>query len=134
MGSSLSGALLDTSVVIDGIASLQMDVPETMAISVITLGELRAGVRLAGEPWTRAARQRRLIAVRDAFEPIPVDETVAEHYGDVLATARSAGRTTKATDLLIIATAAATGRILHTLDGRQAALAQAAGIPVQSST
>jgi hypothetical protein len=39
----------------------------------------------------------------------------------------------EATDLLIIATAAATGRILHTLDTRQAALAQAAGIHVQSN-
>ena len=104
-----------------------------MAISVITLGELRAGVRLAGDPSARAARQRRLVAVRDAFEPIPVDEMVAEHYGDVLATARSAGRTTKATDLLIIATAAATGRTLHTLDTRQAALAQVAGIQLQSN-
>ena len=133
MGSLLSGALLDTSVVIDGLPSGQADVPETMAISVITLGELRAGVRLAGDPSSRAARQGRLVAVRDAFEPIPVDETVAEHYGDVLAAARSAGRITKATDLLIVATAAATGRTLHTLDTRQAALAQAAGIQVQSN-
>jgi toxin FitB len=133
VGSFLSGALLDTSVVIDGLPLHQADAPETVAISVITLGELRAGVRLAGDPSSRAARQRRLTAVRDAFEPIPVDETVAEHYGDVLCTARSAGHTTKATDLLIIATAAATGRILHTLDTRQAALAQAAGIQVQSN-
>jgi predicted nucleic acid-binding protein len=130
----LNGALLDTSVVIHGHASAPIDVPQTMAISVITLGELRAGVRLARDPSTRAARQRRLIAVRDAFEPIAVDETVAEHYGDVLAAARSAGRTTKASDLLIIATAAATGRVLHTLDARQEALAQAVGIPVQSNT
>jgi toxin FitB len=134
VGSLLSGALLDTSVVINGLPSGQADMPETMAISVITLGELRAGVRLAGDPSSRAARQGRLVAVRDAFEPIPVDETVAEHYGDVLAAARSAGRTTKATDLLIIATAAATGRTLHTLDTRQAALAQTAGIQVQSNT
>ncbi|HWY17747.1 MAG TPA: PIN domain-containing protein [Solirubrobacteraceae bacterium] len=133
MGLLLSGALLDTSVVINGLGPRQMDAPETMAISVITLGELRAGVRLAGDPSARAARQRRLVAIRDAFEPIPVDETVAEHYGDVLATARSAGRATKATDLLIIATAAATGRILHTLDTRQTALAQAAGIQVRSN-
>ncbi len=133
MGSLLSGALLDTSVVIDGLPPRDANVPKTMAISVITLGELRAGVRLAGSPSARAARQRRLIAVRDAFDPIPVDEIVAEHYGDVLATARSAaGRATKATDLLIIATAAATGRTLHTSDTRQAALAQAAGIHVQS--
>ncbi len=135
MGSSLSRALLDTSVVIDGYASLQADdIPETMAISVITLGELRAGVRLAGDPSARATRQRRLNAVRDTFEPIPVNETIAEHYGDVLAAARTAGRTTKATDLLIIATAAATGRTLHTLDERQAALARAAGVAVKSST
>lgn len=131
----MSGALLDTSVVIDGYASLQVDdVPETVAISVITLGELRAGVRLAGDPSARAARQRRLNAVRDAFEPIPVDEAIAEHYGDVLASARSAGRTTKATDLLMIATAAATGRTLHTLDKGQASLAVAVGVAVCPST
>lgn len=117
---------------IGGVEQLQTAVPETVAISVITLGELRAGVRLAGDPTVQAARQARFLAVREAFEPIPVDELVAEHYGEVLAAARSAGRTTKATDLLIIATAAATGRRLHTRDARQAALAQAAGIAVES--
>jgi hypothetical protein len=133
MGSRLSGVLLDTSVVIDGYASPQDDdIPETVAISVITLGELRAGVQLASDPSARAARQRRLNAVRDAFEPIPVDEAIAEHYGDVLATARTARPTTKATDLLIIATAAATGRTLYTLDTRQAALAQAVGVAIQA--
>jgi predicted nucleic acid-binding protein len=135
VGSFLSGALLDTSVVIDGYAAIEADdAPETVAISVITLGELRAGVRLASDPSVRAARQRRLNAVRAAFEPIPVDEMIAEQYGDVLAAARSAGRTTKATDLLIIATAAATGRTLHTLDTRQASLAEAVGIVVRSRT
>lgn len=125
----MSAALLDTSVVIDGIGSFA-EVPGQMAISVITIGELRAGVRLATEPSARAMRQRRLNAIREVFDPIPVDEEVAEHYGDVLAAARSAGRTTKATELLIIATAAATGRVLLTRDSRQAALAQAAGVGV----
>jgi toxin FitB len=129
----LSGALLDTSVVIAGLESLQVELPATMAISVITLGELRAGVRLSDDPSTRAARQTRFNAVRDAFEPIPVDEAVAEHYGDILAAARSAGRSSKATDLLIIATAAATGRVLHTLDNRQAAMAKVAGVPLHPS-
>ena len=123
--------MLDTSVVIGGVEQLQTAVPEAAAISVITLGELGAGVRLAGDPSVRAARQARFLAVREAFEPIPVDELIAEHYGEVLAAARSAGRTTKATDLLIIATAAATGRRLYTRDARQAALAQAAGIAVE---
>lgn len=128
MGSSLSGALLDTSVVIGAFESSPIELPAAMAISVITLGELRAGVRLAADPAARAARQTRLNAVREAFEPIPIDETIAEHYGDILAAARSSGRGSKATDLLIIATAAATGRVLHTVDKRQAALAQLAGI------
>jgi hypothetical protein len=90
-------------------------------------------VRLADDAAARAARPTRFNAVRDAFEPIPVDETVAEHYGDTLAAARSAGRSSKATDLLIIATAAATGRVLLTLDNRQAALAQVAGVPLRPS-
>lgn len=123
----MSGALADTSVVIQDGAST---VPGTTAISVITLGELRAGVRLARDPLVRAERQARLAAIRDAFLPLPVDEAVAEQYGDVLAGARSAGRSTKATDLLIVATAAATGRVLWTLDERQAKLAGAVRVAV----
>jgi predicted nucleic acid-binding protein len=42
--------------------------------------------------------------------------------------ARSQRRAVKATDLLIIATAAATGRELYTLDTAQARLAEQAGI------
>ena len=122
----MSGALLDTSVVIAGEGSI--DFPATSAISVVTLGELRAGVRLAGDPALRAARQARLAAVRDAYEPLPIDETVAERYGDVLAEARSARCITTATDLLIIATAAVTGRILYTLDERQARLAESVDV------
>lgn len=53
---------------------------------------------------------------------------IAESYGDVLAVARSQRRSAKATDLLIIATAAATGRQLYTLDGAQARLAKGAGV------
>jgi predicted nucleic acid-binding protein len=116
-------ALLDTSILIADAEVVARVRGQTAAISVITIGELRAG--------TRAARQARLAAVRTAFEPLVVDEAVAEHYGEVLAKARSERRTSKATDLLIIATAAATGRVLHTLDAAQAQLARAAGIPTQ---
>jgi predicted nucleic acid-binding protein len=119
---------MDTSMVIRNVESTP---PTASAISVITLGELRAGVRFGGDPSVRAQRQARLVAIRDAFLPLPVDEAVADHYGDVLAAAAgSSGRTTKATDLLIIATAAATGRVLWTLDRRQAKLAEAVGVAV----
>ena len=105
--------------------------PTTAAISVVTLGELRAGILRARDDRTRAIASDRgwRPSAPDSI-PLPVDETVAEHYGDTLAHARSAGRTVKATDLLIIATARATGRTLHTLDRAQAALAREVGVVV----
>lgn len=124
----MSGALLDTSVLIAADEAGALGLPETAAISVISLGELRAGVLLASREEVAAARRRRLVAVRAAFSPLVVDEAVAERYGDVLLVARSQKRTVKATDLLIIATAAATDRRLYTLDAAQARLAQAAGV------
>jgi predicted nucleic acid-binding protein len=117
----LSGALLDTSVVIA--SEEPLDLPEKTAISVVTLGELRAGILLAKTSASRGNRQARLVALRDAFEPLPIDEAVAESYGEVLARARAERRITTATDLVIIATAATTGRTLYTLDKRQARLA-----------
>lgn len=131
MAERLTRLLLDTSVVIADAEAVNLSPGDSAAISVITVGELRAGVRLAGDPGTRAIRQTRLAAVRSTFAPLPVDEPVADHYGDILAVARAEGRTSKATDLLIIATAAATGRALVTLDGAQASLARLAGVPVR---
>jgi len=124
----VSGALLDTSVVIAHDEAGALELPETAAISVITIGELHAGVRIAADTAVAHHRRRRLAAVRAAFVPLPVDEPVAERYGEILAVARSQRRTAKATDLLIIATAAATERELYTLDAAQARLAQAAGV------
>jgi toxin FitB len=123
-------ALLDTSVVIASDERGEMSLPASAAISVITLGELRAGILRATDDRVRAGRARRLAAVRAAFAALPVDEDVAERYGDTLAAARELGRTAKATDLLIIATAAAGGRTLYTLDAAQAGLARELRVPV----
>jgi predicted nucleic acid-binding protein len=126
----VSASLLDTSILIaPGSADLG-DLPPAAAISIISLGELRAGVLLAHDELTRENRLRRLDAVRSAFSPLVVDEPVAERYGAILALARRQGRIEKATDLLIVATALATGRLLFTRDHRQANLAEAAGSPV----
>lgn len=124
----MSASLLDTSVVIAHDEAGTLELPETAAISVITIGELRAGVVIARDELIAQARRARLAAVRSAFVALVVDEAVAERYGDVLAVARSQKRSAKATDLLIIATASATARELYTLDGAQAGLAQAAGV------
>jgi toxin FitB len=125
----VNGALLDTSVLIASDLAAD-DLPTTAAISVISLGELHAGARLARDDRSRRLRQSRLDAIRRAFDPLPVDEAVAERYGEVLALARRRRRTAKATDLLIVATAAASSRTLFTLDGAQARLARLAGVAV----
>lgn len=121
----MNRVLLDTSVVV---SEGTVDDSRESGISMVTLGELRAGVRLARNERVRGARRRRLERITQLFILLPVDEPVALAYGDVLATARSAGRVTKATDLLIIATALAHGLALVTLDDRQRALADLAGV------
>jgi predicted nucleic acid-binding protein len=68
--------------------------------------------------------------LRAVFLALPVDDQVADAYGTVLAPARAAGRTVKATDLLIVATALVTQRVLHTRDHAQAGVAQLAGVAV----
>jgi predicted nucleic acid-binding protein len=126
----LSGALLDTSVLIASDEAGALSLPEQAAISVITVGELRAGVLLA-QGRERDARARRLAAVQAVFRPLLVNEEVADAFGEALAWARAARRSEKATDLLIVATAAATGRILYTLDARQASIAEGLGLEVE---
>jgi predicted nucleic acid-binding protein len=126
----LSGSLLDTSVVIARDPDATLDLPESAAISVITLGELRAGVLIARKKAVVEERTRRLAAVRAAFAPLPVDEAIADEYGRILAVARAKRRTVKASDLLIIATAGATSRQLYTMDAAQARLAFDAGVAV----
>ena len=128
----MSGSLLDTSVLIAPDATSLGKLPAAAAISIISIGELHAGVLLAKDGRIRDARRLRLHAVRSAFSPLVVDEAVAESYGEILALARSQGRIEKATDLLIVATAVATGRTLHTHDLRQAQLAHAVDAPVET--
>jgi predicted nucleic acid-binding protein len=126
----VSRAVLDTSVVIAAADGAEVDLPDESAISVVTLGELRAGVLRARHDAGRAQRVTRLETVRAAFLALPIDEDVAEHYGRALALARDERRGEKATDLLIVATAAATNNPLHTLDKAQGSLARRLGLVV----
>ena len=125
----MSGALLDSSVVAVPRGSTGT-LPEHSAVSVVTLGELHGGVLSAPDEAVRDHRERVVEAVSALFEPIEVDACVAMHYGQVLAHARKEGRERQPMDLLIIATAAATGRTLITRDRKQAALARSFGVDV----
>jgi tRNA(fMet)-specific endonuclease VapC len=58
------------------------------------------------------------MGLRQVAEVIPYDKDVAEHHARLLAWTRHQGVPRGALDLVIAATAAATGRTLLTLDAR----------------
>jgi len=119
--------LLDTSVLVGPAPGGEG--PAEAAISVVSVGELVAGTRRATvDEQTRARRYERLRRVTSLFEVFDVDEAVAERYGVLLAAARDAGRQTKATDLLIVATAATHALSLVTRDQAQAGIAGLGGV------
>ncbi len=93
-------------------------VTEPWAVSVVTVGELEAGVLLAGDPAVRAARLSRLVAVLGEAPAIGIDRVVAARYGEL----RAATGRRPANDLWIAATALAHDLTLVTGDRDQAAL------------
>jgi predicted nucleic acid-binding protein len=66
--------LLDTSVFIAQESGRPLGtLPQTAAISVVTVAELHLGVLMADEPTIRAQRLRTLSAVQALFEPLSID-------------------------------------------------------------
>jgi predicted nucleic acid-binding protein len=99
--------LLDTSVFIareDGRALGEL--PEQVAISVVTIGELQLGVLSAEDDDVRARRADTLFLAR-AADPIPISEAIMVAWARLVSDCRAAGvhRTVKLTDALIAATA-----------------------------
>lgn len=110
-------AVLDTSVIIaSGIGPLEGE----LAISAITLAELQFGVLIAKELRVRGERLRRLSVLQRRFDALPVDEAVADSYGQLAAAVVQAGRQPRARsmDLLIAATAHAHAARLYTRNQR----------------
>ncbi len=78
----MSRGLADTSVFIARESGRPIEVdrlPDEIAVSVITVGELRAGVLAA---TTLDVRDRRLVTLGEVLtlEPIPIDQSVAEAW------------------------------------------------------
>ncbi|GGK28774.1 ribonuclease VapC [Pilimelia terevasa] len=105
--------ILDTSVLI---AADVTPIPGQLAISVVSLAELRFGVLVAKDSTARSARLARLVALERRFDPLPVDESVADSYGRLAARVVEVGRQPRARvmDLLIAATAHAHGAAVYT--------------------
>jgi hypothetical protein len=114
-----SSGLLDTSVFIARETSRPLgELPDQVAVSVVTLGELQLGVLTAADDATRARRADTLALARTA-DPIPISEAVMVAWARLVADCRAAGiqRAVKLTDALIAATAVEHGLAVVTQDG-----------------
>jgi predicted nucleic acid-binding protein len=122
-----SAGLLDTSVFIareDG-RPLE-ELPERVAVSVVTIGELQLGVLRAEDPSIRSSRAETLAFAR-AADPIPVSEAVMVTWARLVADCRAAGihNAIKLTDALIAATAVEHGLPVVTQDSDFCKIARA---------
>ena len=107
----MSDGLADTSIFIahESGRPLRADMlPDRLAVSVITVGELRAGVLAAGDLATRDRRLATLTAVL-ALSPVPVDDDVAAAWARLRVALRDLGRRMAVNDSWIAATAIALG-------------------------
>lgn len=109
----MSRAILDTSVLI---ATDVPPIPGELAISVASIAELHFGVLVARTAELRAGRLARLSALQRRFDPLPVDDAVADSYGLLAAQVVATGRQPRARvmDLLIAATAHAHDATVYT--------------------
>ncbi|MGA8745444.1 MAG: PIN domain-containing protein [Solirubrobacterales bacterium] len=102
-----SAGLLDTSVFIARESGRPLgELPDRVAVSVVTIGELQLGVLSAAEDTVRARRADTLALARSA-DPISLSEAVMVSWARLVADCRAAGiqRAVKLTDALIAATA-----------------------------
>jgi predicted nucleic acid-binding protein len=101
-------ALADTSVFIavEQHRPVSPRSPGRVAVSVVTVGELRLGVLAAEDGPTRARRLETLSAVA-TLDPLPVDEAVAHAWATLRLALRDAGKRMPINDSWIAATAIA---------------------------
>jgi len=122
-----SAGLLDTSIFIAREDERALgELPDRVAISVVTIGELQLGVLNAADGATRARRADTLALAR-AADPIPISEAVMVSWARLVSDCRSAGtqRTVKLTDALIAATAVEHGLPVITQDSDYERIASA---------
>lgn len=101
-------ALADTSlfIAVEQERPLSGPPPESIAVSVITVGELRLGLLAAADGSTRARRLETLSRA-EALEPLPVDAGVAHAWAALRLALRDEGKRMPLNDSWIAATAIA---------------------------
>jgi predicted nucleic acid-binding protein len=114
----VTSGLLDTSVFIARESGRALaELPDQVAVSVVTLGELELGVLAATDDLRRARRAQTLALAREA-DPIPVTEAVMSAWARLVIDCRRerVHRTIRLTDALIAATAVVHGLPVVTQD------------------
>jgi tRNA(fMet)-specific endonuclease VapC len=112
--------ILDTGVLVQGVSGrfdlADLTDEDDVSIPAVVVAEYLTGVLLDKDRSRRAAQKAFL---DDVLSVAPVDNynsAVAEHHAELLAYVRETGQARGAHDLIIAATARATGRILLTTD------------------
>lgn len=114
----MTQAIADTSVFVAWESGRSIDrdrVPERIGVSMITIGELRAGVLTAADPDARRRRLQSLLAALE-LDPVPVDEHVAEAWANLYVACGRTGKRMPINDSWIAATAIALGVPIVTQD------------------
>lgn len=110
-------AILDTSVFVAREQQRPLgELPEEVAVSVVTLSELRHGVLAADDLATRSRRLTTLENARRLGTPLLVDEPVADEFARLRVALRAAGHAMHVMDGWIAATAMAHGAAVCTQD------------------
>ena len=114
----MSLGIADTSVLIADESERPLDAaafPDAIGVSIITIGELRAGVLAAADLPTR---DRRLLTLTRAlaFDPVPIDDGVAEAWARLRIELRDSGQRMPVNDSWIAATAIAHDAAVITQD------------------
>lgn len=109
-GGRVELGLADTSlfIAVEGDRPLSGSPPESIAVSVITIGELRLGVLAAADGPSRARRLETL-SMAEALDPLPVDAAVANAWAVLRLALRDERKRMPLNDSWIAATAIANG-------------------------
>ena len=105
----MTQGIADTTVFIARESGRPLDepsLPDELAVSIITVGELRAGVLSAADVRIRDQRLTTLTAAM-ALDPIPIDDDVAEQWARLRLLLRDSGQRMPVNDSWIAATAMA---------------------------
>ncbi|HVD87239.1 MAG TPA: PIN domain-containing protein [Solirubrobacterales bacterium] len=113
----MSKAVADTSIFIAQETGRELgELPETIAVSVITVAELELGVLRATDAEARARRLSTLSRVQSTYPLLPIEPEIASWFARIAAAERSRSRRLRRHDTWIAATAMRHGAAVLTRD------------------